>query len=108
MWDVCRRQQCHWFVYTTYESWVFGCFSPGTMQLRYCYYLISDTRTAWSGAHVTSVKKAQAKSPTVLQSLVYWFAASMGMTLYNGPTEVSASPYVQLTRVLLADAEPYP
>ena len=29
VWDLCHQKRAHWFVITSYEYWVFGCFTRG-------------------------------------------------------------------------------
>ncbi|KAF8587566.1 hypothetical protein K439DRAFT_1385698 [Ramaria rubella] len=65
--DTCRQQNCRKFVFTTYHGWMFGSFSDD-----------------WSSAHISEVKDFDAHAPSVMQTLVYWVASSMGLA---GTTE---------------------
>lgn len=62
IWDTCTRRKCHWFVVTSYNSWVFGAFSPGRTR-----------------GFISEPKSFVERDPNVLETLTYWVASSMGL-----------------------------
>jgi len=60
--DTCKNYGTHNFVLTTHEGWMFGRFSND-----------------WEDVDVSPVTEYNARDPTVMQTLVYWVAASMGI-----------------------------
>ncbi|KAK7693572.1 hypothetical protein QCA50_003141 [Cerrena zonata] len=62
LWDYCNRHNCHWFAYTTYDTWVFGGFSRG-----------------WTRGFTTHVIKYDSTSPTILEALTYWLGSALGL-----------------------------
>ncbi|KAG5715243.1 hypothetical protein E4T56_gene3027 [Termitomyces sp. T112] len=60
VYDLCIKQQTHWFVLTSYHSWAFGAFSPG-----------------WTHAFVTGVFEYNAHNPTIAELLMYWIGSAM-------------------------------
>ncbi|KAF8512838.1 hypothetical protein BU17DRAFT_9479, partial [Hysterangium stoloniferum] len=60
--DTCKHHSTHHFVLTTHEGWMFGRFSNN-----------------WEDVDVSPVTEYNARDPTVMQTLVYWVAASMGI-----------------------------
>lgn len=68
--DTCKRHECHSFVLTTYEGWIFGSFSEN-----------------WASANVSELKDFDATEPRVMQILVYWVACSMKLAGAELPVE---------------------
>ncbi|KIM85232.1 hypothetical protein PILCRDRAFT_817232 [Piloderma croceum F 1598] len=82
IWDLCVRQNCPWFVVSTYDRWIFGAFSQG-----------------WTAAFVTPIFEWNFQCPTVLAALTYWTASAMGLPGTWDIPEVSVKP-VYLTQFL--------
>ncbi|KAL0948399.1 hypothetical protein HGRIS_010981 [Hohenbuehelia grisea] len=62
LWDACTREDCHWFVLTSYNQWVFRCFS-------------ADRQTGFC----SSIYECDCSDPTILQMLTFWVACAVGL-----------------------------
>lgn len=64
-------------MFTTYEIWVFGIFSPGDLNAVFVPFRIADLATDWTQAWTSEVVGLDATGPTVLECLFYWFATAI-------------------------------
>jgi hypothetical protein len=76
LWDACLRNQCRWFVLTTYDGWVFGSFSPRKGSFGLVAEPVSMTIIGWTRAFAAPVYHNMNYNPTVIEMLVYWLASS--------------------------------
>ncbi|KDQ09266.1 hypothetical protein BOTBODRAFT_37184 [Botryobasidium botryosum FD-172 SS1] len=58
--DYVVAQGTHYFILSTYQGWVFGCFSE-----------------MYTAAWVTPPKRHDTRGPTIIQCLLYWIQSSM-------------------------------
>ncbi|KAI0721677.1 hypothetical protein C8T65DRAFT_825758 [Cerioporus squamosus] len=60
IWDSCHTTRSRFFVFTTYEVWVFGVFSLD-----------------WTRAWTSEIVSQDSTGPTVIECLFYWFAKAI-------------------------------
>lgn len=62
LWDLCAQAKCRFWVWTTYNRWIFGSFSK-----------------SFRAGHIFAIKPFNAHYPTIMQTLVFHTAKSMGL-----------------------------
>jgi hypothetical protein len=81
LWDICYARRAQYFVLTTYDDWILGNFSECRSLLTHPYYhTLTLVSIGWTSSFVSYPRKWHVKTPTILESLVYWFASSMNKT----------------------------
>lgn len=55
-------------------------------------------REDWTVAQISEVKEFNAKRPTLIQSLVYWVASSMGLAGAEGMPDVEIDSASEVSR----------
>ncbi|KAL5511590.1 hypothetical protein ACEPAH_4807 [Sanghuangporus vaninii] len=77
LWDICKLHDCHWFILTNYDQWVFGGFTEG-WENGYTMGVIDGhgrdkPRLGANGEAILH------RTPKLLEYLVYWTLSSMGV-----------------------------
>ncbi|KIY64924.1 hypothetical protein CYLTODRAFT_81489 [Cylindrobasidium torrendii FP15055 ss-10] len=85
MWDVCVAKDAYFFVLTSYEQWVFGCWSRN-----------------YTTACISDVFEWNAHGPSVTECLTFWIASAMGVVSTKGDnngTKVIKIPKISSNRI---------